>query len=176
MFFVDECHLLWGDVCGYVWGRTDIRIEIPMKNEKQKQTYYGALDYRTGKVIVKGYSQGNTENTIEFVKYLQQQHPEVKIAMIWDGASYHRSQEFQEYLEQVNQGKAEEEWLITCIRLAPHAPEQNPIEDVWLQGKKFLRKYWHLCKNFKVVQWLFEWSISQDTFRFSKLSMYGSFS
>jgi hypothetical protein len=62
---------LWGDVCGYVWGKTDRRIEIPMRNEKQKQTYYGALNYRTGKVIVKGYPQGNTENTIKFVKYLR---------------------------------------------------------------------------------------------------------
>ena len=20
--FEDECHLLWGDMCGYVWGKT----------------------------------------------------------------------------------------------------------------------------------------------------------
>lgn len=23
VFFQDECHLLWGDLCGYVWGKTD---------------------------------------------------------------------------------------------------------------------------------------------------------
>ena len=32
VFFVDECHLLGNDVCGYVWGSTNIRIEIPIKN------------------------------------------------------------------------------------------------------------------------------------------------
>ena len=147
-----------------------------MVNEKQKQTYYGALDYRTGKVIVKGAPKGNTENTIKLIKYLQQQYRSLKIVIIWDGASYHHSQGFREDLEDVNQEKTKEEWLITCIRLAPHAPEQNPIEEVWLQGKEFLRKSWHFCKNFKVVKWLFEWSISQDTFCFSKLSIYGSFS
>ncbi len=21
IFFADECHLLWGDICGYVWGK-----------------------------------------------------------------------------------------------------------------------------------------------------------
>ena len=26
--FSDEYHLCWRDVCGYVWGRSDIRIEI----------------------------------------------------------------------------------------------------------------------------------------------------
>ncbi|MGL4621869.1 MAG: IS630 family transposase, partial [Chroococcidiopsis sp.] len=38
------------------------------------------------------------------------------------------------------------------------------------------RKYWNLCKNFKVVKWLFEWTISQDLFDFPKLQMYGCFS
>lgn len=38
VFFVDECHLLGNDVCGYVWGKTNIRIEIPIKNIKDRQT------------------------------------------------------------------------------------------------------------------------------------------
>jgi len=44
VFFVDECHLLWGDLCGYVWGKTDERIEVPIINERSKQTYYGAVN------------------------------------------------------------------------------------------------------------------------------------
>ncbi len=176
VLFVDECHLIWGDICGYVWGKTDSRIEVPIKNEKQRQTYYGAINYRTGKVIVKGYPQGNTENTIQFVKCLISENKEAKLIIIWDGATYHYSQEFREYLKKVNQGSQKENWLIRCIKLAPNAPEQNPIEDVWLQGKEMLRKYWNLCKNFRIVKWLFEWAISQDVFCFPKLSMYGSFS
>ncbi len=30
VLFVDECHLIWGDICGYVWGKTDSRIEVPI--------------------------------------------------------------------------------------------------------------------------------------------------
>lgn len=52
VFLIDECHLLWGDVCGYAWGRTDLRIEIPIQNERERQTYYGALDYRSLEFIV----------------------------------------------------------------------------------------------------------------------------
>lgn len=70
VLFVDECHLHWGDVCGYVWGKTDSRVEVAISNEKQRQTYYGALNYKTGKVIIKAYEQGNSENTIDFVQYL----------------------------------------------------------------------------------------------------------
>lgn len=176
VLFVDECHLVWGDICGYVWGKTSSRVEVPIKNEKQRQTYYGAINYRTGKVILKGYPQGNTENTIKFIEYLIKQNKSAKLVIIWDGATDHYSQEFREYLETVNQGKMEEQWLIKCIKLAPNAPEQNPIEDVWLQGKEMLRRYWNLCRNFKIVKWLFEWTISQDCFCFPKLSMYGCFS
>jgi putative transposase len=48
-FMMDECHLLWGDVCGYVWGRTNEKIQVPVKNEKERQTYYGAVDYSVPK-------------------------------------------------------------------------------------------------------------------------------
>jgi putative transposase len=172
VLFLDECHLLWGDICGYIWGKTDIRIEVPIKNEKQRQTYYGALNAKTGQVILQAYPQGNTVNTIKFVEHLRSQYPQARLVLIWDGAAYHHSQEFRDYLEEVNQGKTEEEWLLKCIRLAANAPEQNPIEDVWLQAKELLRKCWHLCQNFHVVKWLFEWVIRQDVFCFPKLSMY----
>ena len=32
IFMIYECHLLWGDVLGYPWKRTDKKIEIPLKN------------------------------------------------------------------------------------------------------------------------------------------------
>lgn len=36
VFFLDECYLIWRDICGYVWGKIDMRIEIFIKNEKEK--------------------------------------------------------------------------------------------------------------------------------------------
>lgn len=32
VFMLDECHLLWGDLVGYVWGKTDERIVVPVVN------------------------------------------------------------------------------------------------------------------------------------------------
>ena len=29
VLFQDECHLLWGDICGYVWGKKNQRVEVP---------------------------------------------------------------------------------------------------------------------------------------------------
>ena len=37
-FMFDECHLLWGDICGYVWGKTSERISIPVVNARYKHS------------------------------------------------------------------------------------------------------------------------------------------
>ena len=172
VFFVDECHLLGDDVCGYVWGKTDIRIEIPIKNIKDRQTYFGALDYQTKEFIVREYPAGNSSTTIEFIKHLQSQRPDQRIALIWDGAKYHKSDELKEFLASVNDGCEPDHWSINCILFAPNAPEQNPVEDVWLQAKNFLRKYWHLCKSFAVVKWLFKFETNHQKFDFPKVHQY----
>jgi transposase len=176
VFFIDECHLLWGDICGYVWGRTDERIEVPITNERHKQTYYGALDLQTQQCLIQATEKGNSENTIAFVKYLLQQYPDSRIALIWDGATYHRSQEFKDYLESVNQGQDEPDWKITCIRFAANDPKQNPMEDIWLQAKRFIREYYHLCTSFNVAKFLFEFVTHRQIFDFPKLFTYGCFS
>lgn len=176
VLFVDECHLLWGDVMGYVWGKTCQRIEVPVVNERQRQTYFGALNYRTRESLVKAYAKGNSESTVEFLKYLQAQYPHQRLAIFWDGASYHRSAEVKTYLQLVNQDFAEDAWQITSIRFAPNAPEQNPIEDIWLQAKRFVRKSYHLCKSFGVVKFLFEFVTHHQVFDFPKLFLYGAFS
>lgn len=173
VFMIDECHLLWGDLLGYVWGRTDRRVEIPIKNQKNRQTYYGALDYQNHEFIVQEYSSGNTENTVDFIKHLQKQRPGKRIAIFWDGASYHKSQEFKDYLKQVNGELSEDEWLVHCTTFAPNAPEQNPVEDLWLQAKNFIRQFYHLCDSFKVVKGLFKFFADGQIFDFPKLFYYG---
>ena len=89
VFFQDECHLLWGDLCGYVWGKTSERIEVPILNERERQTYYGAVNLHTQECLIQAYDKGNSQSTIAFVDYLLKQHPNHRIALFWDGASYH---------------------------------------------------------------------------------------
>lgn len=172
VFFVDECHLLWGDVCGYVWGKTNIRIEIPIQNQRERQTYFGGLNYQTKEFIIREYSTGNSVWTVAFIKDLQSQCPGQRIAVIWDGASYHKSAELKAFLTEVNDGYEASMRQVTCILFAPNAPQQNPVEDVWLQAKNFLRKFWHLCKSFPVIKWLFKFFTAHQKFDFPKLQQY----
>ena len=52
VFIEDECHLLWGDTLGYIWGKKNERIELPITNERTRQTYYGAIDIHTREFVL----------------------------------------------------------------------------------------------------------------------------
>ena len=115
---------------------------------------------------------GNGENTVVFIKHLQQQRPGRRLVLIWDEASYHLGKEMKALLADVNAGQDAGQWQVRCILFAPNAPEQNPVEDVWLQAKNFLRKYWLLSKSFAVVKWLFKFFTNHQHFHFPKLEQY----
>ena len=176
VLLIDECHLLWGDLTGYVWGKTDHEIAVEVINERDKQTYYGAVDYLSGKLLLKAYNAGNSDNTIDYLRYLLDQSPNQRLLLFWDGASYHRSHVVQGFLGELNEGLPPEQWKIHCVRFAPNCPSQNPIEDIWLQAKTWVRRFCALIPSFSRMKWMFEWFIQHTTFDFTTLQMYGAFS
>src|SRR5579883_1863169 len=76
------------------------------------------------------------------------------------------------YWKMVNQGLAAEQWKIHCICLAPNCPSRNPIKDIWLQAKTWVRRFSGLIPSFSYLKWIFEWFIRHTTFDFTTLQMY----
>ena len=148
----DESHLLWGDVCGYVWGRRGSAIEVLMTDYAERQTYYGAINFVSREFHLRAFEAGNGENTVAYLRWLMQIYEGRKLLLLWDGATYHRDQKLKEFLAEVNQGLEEKDWLVTFLPFAPNAPEQNPVEDIWLAGKRDLRKNFAQNKTFAAVK------------------------
>lgn len=170
--FVDECHLLWKNICGYAWGPIGQPLTTPISNGKQKQTYYGALNLMTGQLLLKALPKGDTESTIKFLDFLRTNFPDNQLTLIWDGATYHRSDLLRDYLHTLNHDLTPDQWPMTCIRLAPHAPEQNPIETVWGHAKSQLRRAYHSLPSFSKVKHLFVDTIKDNFFLFQDLLDY----
>ncbi len=168
----DECHLLWGDPLGDVWGRRNERVSVPIDNIKAHQTYYGAINLATRRFHAHPYPSGNSVYTVQYVKHLRALFPEAQLLLIWDGASYHQYADMRAYLNEVNTGFVKPDWKVRCELFAPNAPEQNPGEDIWLQGKNFLRKFFYKHNTFSQVNSAFQTFLETTRFEFPKLALY----
>jgi len=167
----DECHLLWGDVCGYGWGKKSERLSVPVSNAKARQSYFGALNGKTGELVLQAAPKADSAATVVFLDKLRGHYSNKQVWVIWDNASYHTSQLVKDYLKEVNGQLPQEHWPLTLIGLATNAPEQNPIEQVWLDGKTKLRKQADL-NTFAQVKKCFVDSISTNTYNYEKFKWY----
>ena len=145
---------------------------MPMTNFRERQTWYGALNCYTGEFIVSPYESGNTRSTVSFVELLYKTAPDARHLIIWDGASYHRSDEFRKYLSKKNEGLSKDEYKITCMFFAPNAPEQNSVEDVWLRAKTEVRRRFSEIKVFEDAKDIFERFLEDTRFFFAKTKAY----
>ncbi len=132
---MDECHLMSGELEGYVWGTRGQRVEVPIVDERDRQTYYGALDLLSKRVLFGAYSAGNTKNTIAYLQYLRVQFPQQRLLLLWDGSSYHRSHELRRRPNPDERGSTHSAVADSLHSVWPNDPRQNPIEEVWLQAK-----------------------------------------
>lgn len=171
----DECHLLWGDTLGYIWGKTNEQTAVSMLNLRERQTYYGSIDILNGDFYIVPKASGNGIYTVEYIKYLQLTLKNKKLLIIWDGASYHRFAEMREYLQELNKNLPPEEWIITCELFAPNAPEQNPVEDIWLNGKNYLRTMFAENNTFAKIKKSFVNYYESKKFNFPKIEKYRSY-
>jgi transposase len=168
----DECHLLAGDACGYGWGKRSERLVVQVANPKERQSYFGALNAKSGELLLTQTEYANSDTTVSFLETLQKHYQGKQLWVVWDNASYHKSQTVRQYLEKVNGQLPQKDWPLTLLNFAPNAPEQNPIEAVWLQAKTLIRKQAGLdC--FQQVKQFFVDKITENTYSFEKLKWYG---
>ena len=60
-----------GDICGYGWGDRKERRTVDVKNYRDRQTYYGAVDLLTEELLIQKAKTADGTRTVNFVKYLQ---------------------------------------------------------------------------------------------------------
>src|SRR5438128_971294 len=111
-----------------VWGQRNTNIEVPMTNERERQTYYGAVNLLTHQFHLQAFPAGKGEHTVAYLRWVRQLYPDKHIILLWDGASYHRDTQVKALLQELNAGREEKDWSLTCIAFAPNAPDQNPVE------------------------------------------------
>jgi len=127
----------------------------------------------TGEFVLAEYPTANGDTTVAFMHRLRNKHPGKQLLILWDNVSYHYQGDMKEFLLDVNAFLEPDAWIVTCMRFAPYASEQNPIEHVWQIGKQYVRALFHSLRTFSDIKGAFE-RIKGMLFTFGDLAMYMS--
>jgi transposase len=96
---------------------------IEAKRKGRSQSFYGALNLKTGKETAITVKRQNSKASIEFLKKLGETYAGKHILLLWDNASWHKSKLIKAFLKTTNQ--------FTLMNFPPYAPEFNPQEQIW---------------------------------------------
>jgi len=131
VFTQDETRLNWEEEIRRAWLRTGEKTVIKLSRNKIAQSYFGALNQKTGVHHLIELDWQDTDNIINALIKLSKEYKNKKLCIIWDNAAWHKSKKLREKLRV---SKSLEH--VHLINLPPYAPDNNPEEHVWKYGKE----------------------------------------
>ena len=123
LVYVDEAHIHLDTDEGYGWSIKGERFWVSSSSPgRQKVSFYGVYLYNLAQVRLFAYDCANQENTVDMMKQIRAEFPDVTIKLIWDRAPYH----------QANMVHSEAETLgIGLEPLSAYSPDFMPVEHLW---------------------------------------------
>ena len=123
MFF-DESRFGTHSKIGCGWFKRNTRPTVKMKLGYKNFYLYSGVDTKDGSSFSLIMPSVNTETMNVFLAELSQEYSSDKLALIMDGAGWHKSSDL----------KVPEN--IKIFFLPPYSPELNPVERLWLYIKQ----------------------------------------
>jgi transposase len=128
IYFMDGTHPQHNSHPAYGWLPKGEATELKTNTGRQRVTLNGALNAETHEIIVREDLTLNAENTMDFFRTIERQHPDAKkVFIIVDNAGYFKGTRIQTFLKMSK---------IELIYLPPYSPNLNLIERVWKLFKK----------------------------------------
>ncbi len=119
----DEVHFQRHSSLIRMWSPRGQQPRVPSASTREKVGFFGALDLKTGCLVIREAPTFNGETFGDFLRYLLQS-TQGKLHLILDNAKYHRARILKEFFVQ-NQER------LVLISLPSYSPELNPVERVW---------------------------------------------
>ena len=125
----DEMILTTQTTTQKVWLLPAAPAIVETSNKREKRCIYGFLDVKTGREYSFKTSHTNSFTTCKILGKLSRIFAGKKITIVWDNASWHKSDMIKKYLTK----HPDKFHLFT---LPPYSPEKNPQEHVWKAGRE----------------------------------------
>lgn len=123
LVYIDEAHIHLDADEGYGWSIEGERFWVSSCSPGLKKvSFYGVYLYNLGQVRFFPYDTANGLNSIEVLKQIRAEFPDIEITLIWDGAPYHRSGEVK---------TAASDLKIDLEPLPAYSPDFMPVEHLW---------------------------------------------
>lgn len=160
VFVQDESRLDWEEETRRAWlkrgEKTVVKLE---RNKRAAQSYFGALNQRSGVHHLIELDWQDTDNIIRGLVTLSKEYPGKKLCIVWDNARWHKSKALREQL-----AAGRQLGHVHLINLPPYAPDENPEEHVWKEGKEAVAN--RHFGTFEALKDAFRQAITRRTFNY----------
>jgi len=130
----DETRLMLEAITRRAWLRRGEKTVLKVQRRSQSQYYIGFLNLQTGRDHLIALKWGNQSQIIHALEKIANTiYPNKKICIVWDNVSFHKGKELKKKLKH---GQSLER--VHLISFPPYAPDCNPQEAVWNQGKAYI--------------------------------------
>jgi transposase len=112
------------------WARIGVQAEVPITGANAKRVLFGAINVRTGhRVVLKRPRAGGAEARDFFIELRRRFRAYGTICLLLDRASGHTDRKTQALAAELN---------IRLFWLPKHAPELNPMDQLWRPMKHYV--------------------------------------
>jgi transposase len=139
LIYIDQAHIHLDCDEGYGWSIKGERFWISSSSPgRAKVSFYGVYIYNLGQVRIFPFDTANQFNTIDVLKQLRVEFPDIPLTVIWARVSYHQARSVKLAAETLN---------IHLEPLPSYSPDFMPVEHLW----QWLREdiTYHACYNSK---------------------------
>lgn len=138
VFAADEVKMQQEAIIHRAWLKKGQRTVIKVNRDTQAQSYLGFLNQKTYQCHLSELVWQNSTEVLKAAQQFLELYPNKKLCIVWDNASFHKSQVIRDELRQG--GRLER---VHLIAMPPYAPDRNPIEHVWNTAKQAVANIQH---------------------------------
>lgn len=153
----DETRVVWETEIRRAWLTKGNPTVLKVERKKTAQSYFGALNQRTGRHHLIPLSWQTSDTIAAAVKGIVEEYPNKRVCIIWDNASWHKGMALRKQL-----GKGNPLEHVYLINLPPYAPDKNPEEHVWRVGKDAIAN--EAFTTFDALKKQFECAVTSQMF------------
>ena len=117
---------------------------LEINTTRQRQSFYGFLNLKTGQQHTFVTDRQNMLVTAEILTKVRSLYPTQKLVIFWDNAGWHKGSKAQEWIAE--DGNTE------TVYFPPYTPDFNPQEHVWKAGRSHVTHNRHITRLKEVAE------------------------